>query len=135
MTTTAASKKQKSRLGYSPAARLFLILFFTALAVLIMIPLFAMVLGTFKGGAELWKNGLNLRLEFEKWSIKPWRYLFTGVTIEGEYLPHDYFTWFRNSMFVTVTQTVLTLFISAFVAYGFEMYEFKLKNTSPSCAC
>jgi arabinosaccharide transport system permease protein len=133
MTAADVSRKQKSRLGYSPAARFFLILFFTGLAILIMIPLFAMVLGTFKGGAELWKNGLNLRLEFEKWSIKPWRYLFTGVTIEGEYLPHDYFTWFKNSMFVTVTQTVLTLLISAFVAYGFEMYEFKLKNAAFLC--
>lgn len=133
MTTAAASRKPKSKLGYSPAARVFLILFFAALAILVLIPLFAMVLGTFKGGAELWKNGLNLRLEFEKWSIKPWRYLFTGITIEGELLPHDYFTWFKNSMLVTVTQTVLTLFVSAFVAYGFEMYEFKLKNTAFLC--
>jgi len=133
MTTAVVSKKPKGKLGYSPVARAFLLLFFTGLAILILIPLVAMVLGTFKGGAELWKNGLNLRPEFYKWSIKPWRYLFTSITLEGEYLPHNYFIWFENSLFVTITQTALTLLISAFVAYGFEMYEFKLKNAAFLC--
>ncbi|MDR0928686.1 MAG: carbohydrate ABC transporter permease [Oscillospiraceae bacterium] len=124
----AAPKAGKSKLGYSRIARVFLVLFFGAIALFVLIPLVAMVLGTFKGGAELWRNGLNLSPEFEMWSLKSWRYLFTGITIEGEYLPHNYFTWFFNSMFITVLQTVLTLLISAFVAYGFAMYEFKGKN-------
>lgn len=120
--------QKKGKLGYSPLARAVLLLFFTGLAFLTLIPLIAMVLGTFKGGAELWRNGLNLRPEFEKWSLNSWRYLFTGITLEGEYLPHSYFLWFANSMGVTVVQTVLTLLISSFVAYGFEMYEFKGKG-------
>ncbi len=131
--TTSEAIRRKSKLSYNPLARTFLLLFFTGLAVLILIPLLAMVLGTLKGGAELWRNGLNLRLEIDKWSIKPWRYLFTGITLDEEYLPHSYFTWFGNSMFVTITQTVLTLMVSSFVAYGFEMYEFKLKNVLFVC--
>jgi len=120
--------KRKSKLQYSPTARVLLILFFTALAVLICIPFFAIVLGTFKGGPELWRSGLNLRLEFEKWSLLSWRYLLTGISDTGEYLAHDYFLWFQNSTVITVTQTVLTLFVSAWVAYGFTMYEFRLKG-------
>lgn len=131
--TTSEAIRRKSKLSYNPLARTFLLLFFTGLAVVILIPLLAMVLGTLKGGAELWRNGLNLRLEIDKWSIKPWRYLFTGITLDEEYLPHSYFTWFGNSMFVTITQTVLTLMVSSFVAYGFEMYEFKLKNVLFVC--
>ena len=119
---------QKSKLTYSPVVRVCLVTFFTVLAALILIPLIAMVLGAFKGGAELWRSGLNLNPEFEKWSLKSWRYLFTGITIDGEYLPHSYFTWFQNSALITVIQTVMTLLISAFVAYGFEMYEFKGKK-------
>lgn len=123
----------KRKLGYSPVARALLLSFFAALALLILIPLIVMVLGTFKGGMEMWRSGLNLNPEFEKWSLKSWRYLFTGISIEGEYLPHDYFVWFNNSMVITVAQTVMTLFISSFVAYGFEMYEFKGKNVIFMC--
>ena len=43
--------------------------------------------------------------------------LFTGS--------HDYWTWFTNSIILTVITVVLTLLISAFVAYGFAAYEFK----------
>ncbi|MDR2657879.1 MAG: carbohydrate ABC transporter permease [Oscillospiraceae bacterium] len=134
MTRTVTQGRQtKSGLQYSAAARVALILFFSALGAIIMIPLVAMVLGTFKGGAELWRNGLNLNPEFSKWSLKSWRYLFTGVTIEGELLPHSYFTWFKNSLVIVLLQTTLTLFISSFVAYGFEMYEFKGKNVLFMC--
>ncbi len=133
MTTTSVKPAKESKLNYSPVARALLICFFTLLGCMILIPLVAMVLGTFKGGAELWRSGLNLNPEFEKWSLASWRYLFTGVSLSGEYLPHDYFTWFKNSMLITVVQSVLTLFISAFVAYGFEMYDFKGKGVLFLC--
>lgn len=119
---------KKSKLGYSPIARVLLILFFAALAILILIPLWAILLGTFKGGRELFISGLNLRIEPDKMNLLSWRYLFTGVTLEGTYLPHDYFLWFKNSLTITVVQTVLTLFISSWVAYGFAMYRFKGQN-------
>ncbi len=126
--TQSALKPQKSKLQYSPVARVCLLLFFTGLALLILVPLFAILLGTFKGGRELWVSGLNLKPEFHKWSTQPWRYLFTGVSDTGEYLPHDYFVWFKNSMVITVLQSALTLFISAWVSYGFAMYNFRGKN-------
>lgn len=119
---------RQGKLNYSPWTRAVLLLFFTFLAVLILIPLWAVLLGSFKGGAEMWRNGLNLRLEPGKWSLASWRYLFTGMATTGEYLPHDYFVWYKNSAVITITQSVLTLFTSAWVAYGFAMYEFKGKN-------
>ncbi len=133
MTSASATKKAKNNLSYNPFARVFLVLFFTLLGVLILIPLFAMVLGSFKGGAELWRNGLNLRLEFEKWSLASWRYLFTGMSLEGTHLPHDYFVWFQNSLIITVVQTVLTLLVSSWVSYGFAMYDFRGKNAIFMC--
>lgn len=126
-------RKAISGREYSPLARVLLLIFFAILAVLILIPIVAMVLGTFKGGAELWRSGLNLQPEFDKWSLKSWRYLFTGISIDGEYLPHSYFTWFKNSMVITIVQTVLTLLISSWVAYGFAMYDFKGKNAFFMC--
>lgn len=47
-------------------------------------------------------------------------FLFTG--------DHSYFTWFFNSVLLTIVQVTLTLFVSATVAYGFSAYEFKGKN-------
>lgn len=94
---------------------LFIILF-----VLIMIPFYAVALSSFKPGESLVRYGLNLSLDFEIMSFDNFIYLFTGQ--------HDYFVWFWNSMILTIVQVVLTLFVSAFVAYGFAAYDFKGKN-------
>ncbi|MNZ85873.1 L-arabinose transport system permease protein AraQ [compost metagenome] len=53
-------------------------------------------------------------------SLDNFAYLFTGE--------HSYFSWFFNSVLLTVVQVALTLIISATVAYGFSAYEFKGKN-------
>jgi arabinosaccharide transport system permease protein len=39
-----------------------------------------------------------------------------------------YFRWFANSVVVTAVQVAGTLLVSAFVAYGFAMYDFKFKT-------
>ena len=47
-------------------------IFFGILSVLFMIPLYALLLGTFKGGAELFVSGLNLNPTPEKLHLKAW---------------------------------------------------------------
>ncbi|GMK36955.1 L-arabinose transport system permease protein AraQ [Paenibacillus sp. CCS19] len=101
-------------------ARIVMICFFVVLFVIIMIPFYAVALSSFKPGESLIRYGLNLSLDFNIMSFDNFIYLFTGQ--------HDYFTWFWNSMFLTIAQVVLTLFVSAFVAYGFAAYDFKGKN-------
>jgi ABC-type sugar transport system, permease component len=101
-------------------SRIVMICFFIILFVIIMIPFYAVALSSFKPGESLIRYGLNLSLDFNIMSFDNFIYLFTGQ--------HDYFTWFWNSMFVTIAQVVLTLFVSAFVAYGFAAYDFKGKN-------
>ena len=66
------------------------------------------------------RNGLNLKLDFSTANLDNYVMLFTESG--------DYFKWFFNSVILTVVQVVLTLFISAFVAYGFAAYDFKFKN-------
>ncbi|MCG7379788.1 carbohydrate ABC transporter permease [Paenibacillus sp. ACRSA] len=101
-------------------SRTVIICLFIILFVLIMIPFYAVALSSFKPGESLVRYGLNLSLDFEIMSFDNFIYLFTGQ--------HDYFVWFWNSMILTVVQVVLTLFVSAFVAYGFAAYDFKGKN-------
>ena len=107
--------------------------FFIILIILVLIPLYALLLGTFKGGAELFVSGLNLNPTPSLLHLKAWRYLFTGVMSNGEYNPHDYFIWYRNSLMVVLVQGGLTLLLSSMVAYGFAKYDFKGKNALFMC--
>ena len=66
------------------------------------------------------RYGLNLGIDLSTASLDNWIHLFTDSG--------SYFRWFFNSTILTVLQVVLTLFISAFVAYGFAMYEFRFKT-------
>ena len=117
----------------NPVARVLMGIFFIILCILFMIPLYALLLGTFKGGAELFVSGLNLNPTFDKLHLNAWRYLFTGVMSNGEYNPHDYFIWYKNSMLVVLVQGSLTLLLSSMVAYGLAKYNFKGKNVIFMC--
>ncbi|GIP29265.1 L-arabinose transport system permease protein AraQ [Paenibacillus sp. J23TS9] len=97
-----------------------LFIFFAVLGLLILIPFYAVTIASFKPGGDLIRYGLNLRFDLSVMSLDNFAYLFTG--------DHAYFTWFFNSLFLTVAQVALTLIVSATVAYGFSAYEFKGKN-------
>ena len=101
-------------------AKILLLIFFSVLFIVIMLPFYAVALSSFKPGADLIRYGLNLKFDLNVMSFKNFEFLFTGN--------HDYFMWFKNSMFLTIVQVVLTLFVSAFVAYGFAAYDFKGRN-------
>ena len=110
-----------------------LVVIFTILAFLIIVPLYALLLGTFKGGAELFVSGLNLNPTPEKLHLKAWKYLFLGVQSDGKLNPHDYFIWYKNSLFIVLVQGGLTLLLSSMVAYGLSKYRFKGQNAMFLC--
>lgn len=115
------------------AASIVLVVLFALLAFLIIVPLYALLLGTFKGGAELFVSGLNLNPTWDKLHLNSWRYLFTGVMSDGVYNPHDYFIWYKNSLFIVLVQGGLTLLLSSMVAYGLSKYRFKGQNVMFLC--
>ncbi|MDO3409101.1 carbohydrate ABC transporter permease [Saccharibacillus sp. CPCC 101409] len=100
--------------------KILLLVLFVLLCGLILIPFYAIALASFKPGEELIRYGLNLKFDLSVMSLSNYTYLFTGE--------HAYFTWFFNSLLLTVVQVALTLIVSATVAYGFSAYEFKGKN-------
>ena len=110
-----------------------LVAMFGAMALLLMIPLYALLLGTFKGGAELFVSGLNLNPTPEKLHLNAWKYLFLGVQSDGKLNPHDYFIWYKNSLFIVVVQGGITLLLSSMVAYGLSKYRFKGQNVMFLC--
>ncbi len=111
--TVTRSKKEIS-------LKILLFVLFAILCGIILIPFYAIALASFKPGEELIRYGLNLKFDLSVMSLDNYTYLFTGQ--------HAYFTWFFNSLLLTVVQVALTLLVSATVAYGFSAYEFKGKN-------
>ena len=109
------SQKKKDR-----AATIGMIIFFSILAILTVLPIYLLVLASFKPGNFLLQYGLNLNLDIPHLTLDNYKLLFTGK--------HDYWTWFGNSLILTVITVILTLAISAFVAYGFAAYEFPFKK-------
>lgn len=116
------SLKKKNKLSVSG---FFMLLLFVVLAALTLLPFISIFLASLRPGTELMRQGLGLNLDFSVMTLQNYKYLFSGESA--------YFTWFFNSLKITVVQTVLTLFVSAFVAYGFAMYNFRLKNLLFTC--
>ena len=117
MAAEAIGKSQKRK---NKMATICMVIFFTILAILIVIPVYAIVLASFKPGNHLLQYGLNLNLDVANMTLDNYVLLFTGS--------HDYWIWFGNSLLLTVLTVVLTLLVSSFVAYGFAASDFKGKN-------
>lgn len=116
-------KNTTNTIGYKKnmPARILIFLFFTIMSVILLIPFYSLFISTFKDGGTVIANGMDVSLKLSDMSLKNYILVFTTESSR-------YFTWFFNSMFLTIIQVALQLFISAFVSYGFAMYDFKGKN-------
>ncbi len=117
-----AAAKEPFRFTWATALMLVL---FVVLAIVTLFPFYAISLASFKPGKELLRYGLNVRWDFDVMSFDNYKFLFSGDT--------NYMIWFKNSMWITVLQSAMTLFVSACVGYGFAMYDFKMKNLFFTC--
>lgn len=100
-----------------------LVLFFIVLAVIFLFPLYALFLASIKPSSELFRYGLNVRLDFDVMTLDNYRAIFAGKGGSSHY-----FTWYKNSLVITGIFTVLCLFLSSMVGYGLAMYKFKGRN-------
>lgn len=112
--------KQSSKNRKKLILQILIFLLFLSVSLIIIIPFYILVISSFKPGNDLMRYGINLAIEPEKMSLNNFRLLFSGTT--------QYFTWFFNSLLLTAVSVILTLFMCAFVGYGFSMYDFKGKN-------
>ena len=96
---------------------------FAILAVVVIFPVFAGLLASFRPGTELIRKGLSIDLDISTMTLDNYIYLFSGNADSKKY-----FMWFRNSLFLTAVTVIGTLVICYIVAYGLSMYEYPLKN-------
>ncbi len=117
--------KQKTMSG-TPQRRVGTILgtgFFLILSLIIIFPVFAGLLASFRPGTQLIRRGLAIDLNVSTMNLDNYKYLFSGNADSLKY-----FMWYKNSLVITILSVVLTLLICYFVAYGLTMYDFKFKN-------
>lgn len=113
-------KKVPDVRGRKKCASAALIILFTFLAVMIILPIWVLFVASFKPGSDLLQYGLNLDINFARMNFDNYVLLFAGQ--------HEYWKWFFNSISLTVITVVSTLLVSSFVGYGFAAYEFKGKK-------
>jgi len=99
--------------------------FFVIVAIITLTPLGALFVASLRPGSDLLRYGLNFSIDPATASLRNYIALFTGDNL--------YFTWYKNSLVITVVQVALSLFLSACVGYGFAMYNFKGKNILFTC--
>ena len=97
-----------------------MLVIFIVMAIIILTPFISIFLASLRPGREVMRQGLGFNLDTSVMSLDNYLFLFTGNT--------PYFTWFKNSLIITLVQTAITLVVSAFVGYGFAMYHFRFKN-------
>lgn len=94
--------------------------FVSALSIVMIYPLLWMLASSFKRKDEIWTNASSLipeQLNVQNY-IDGWRG-FGGTTFT---------TYFSNSLLITILSTLLAVFSSALVAYGFARLSFRWKN-------
>ena len=96
---------------------------FAALSFIVVFPIIAGLVASFRPGTELIRKGLSIDLDFSTMTLANYKYLFGGNADSQKY-----FMWFKNSLILTFVSVVLTLLVCYIVAYGLSMYEYKLKN-------
>lgn len=85
-----------------------------------LFPLLALLISSFQPAVELMRNGITFNINFEKFSLNNYVYLFTQAS--------QYWKWYGNSLLVTLASVLLALFFSSMVGYAMAVYEFKGKN-------
>lgn len=100
---------------------ILLVLLFIILAILVIFPLYTMLLGSLKPSKELFRFGLNIKLQPDLLTFKNYSFILSGAA-------KNYFTWYKNSALITILFTILSLLLSAMVGYGLAMYNFKGRN-------
>lgn len=104
---------------------ILLVTLFIVLVIIFLAPFISIIFTSLKNSSEIISKGFNLDIDLKSITFDNYAYIFSGG--------HNYFRWFANSILLTFVQTVLTLFVSAWVGYGFAMYSFKGKNVLFVC--
>jgi len=75
--------REKSQTKKNRIASAAMVIFFSILAILIIIPIYSIFIASFKPGGDLLQYGLNLGIDWDRMSLENYTLLFTEATITG----------------------------------------------------
>lgn len=103
---------------------IILTVWFIILTIICLLPIYILLINATRSHADIITSvsfipGGNM--------IKNWNSVMTDPNFK---LSYDALNGYKNSIFITVCATILTVFFSALTAYGIHVYDFKLKEIS-----
>ncbi|WP_299089685.1 carbohydrate ABC transporter permease [uncultured Metabacillus sp.] len=93
---------------------------FVIISFIALFPILNLLISSFRPSSELMRNGISLVFDPSTMSLDNYLYIFT----QGG----NYWSWFTNSLVISVITIVLSLFFSSMVGYALALYDFKGKN-------
>ena len=119
--STDTRRRTPARRSFAPSTAAWIqSAFLIVMALISLVPLLAIFVGTFQDGNEVIRRGMTFDVDLGSLSLDNYVLLFTDSG--------PYFRWFANTLLLTIGQVAGTLLVSSFVAYGFAMYEFRTKT-------
>lgn len=109
---------KKRKINVATVLSVITLTFFTVFA---LVPFLFLLISSFKPGSDIVRYGINLRFNPDALTLK--NYVLLWTERNGIYLH-----WFKNSILITVLQTVLSVFLSSMVGYGLAVYQFRGRN-------
>lgn len=110
-------KLKKKKFNYKKIACFLLVL---VLAIVWITPLIWAILTSFKSEVEVQTTGFSILPA--KWVVENYIDVLSDTTVT------PIIKWFGNSLFVSVTHTILAVIISSMAAYAYSRLNFKGKN-------
>lgn len=87
------------------------------ISLLALFPLFSLMVSSLQPSSELMRNGITLSIPFGDLDFDNYSYIFS----EGG----NYWSWYFNSIAISVATIVTCLFFSSMVGYALAVYDFK----------
>ena len=122
-----ASSKEKEKMGMTAKNRILSVIatgFFVVLCALVVFPVFAGLLASFRPGSELIRRGLSLNLDFSTMSLDNYIYLFSGNA------DSMYKFKLQNVILFLVIATMMVPFEILMLPLYQEMMDLNLMNTT-----
>lgn len=98
---------------------IILLIIFSALAVVVLFPLVALLMSSFRPGSDLLRFGISIdSMMAEGKNLDNYKGLLFAKKALYPY-------WFKNSILILLLQTSITVFLTSLVGYGLAVYQFK----------
>ena len=113
--------KQTGKKAQVFLARLLIMPLLIFVSVIVLLPLYYLILASFTEVTHIFAQGLKLTPNFEQLGIM--NYITMATDRNGVY-----WSWYYNSLMITLVYTVGALFLTSLVGYSLGVYYFKGKN-------